>query len=152
MSSWKSFRKTGAILMQLYEVQHGNVYELPLKVRRPGLLTKDVLLGHDNACRHTAASIRGLLQCFRRRNIYHPQYSPDLEWSNFFTFSKLIRNILAAIDFRVARMWKHRRTRLFFIWGAIIYHKGVEDILLTPGQMPDLWTYFQCCQMAKKKF
>jgi histone-lysine N-methyltransferase SETMAR len=53
---------------------------------RSGMLTFGVVLLHDNACPHTAARTRALLEHFNRELYDHPPYSPDLTLSNYHLF------------------------------------------------------------------
>jgi transposase len=54
------------------------------------MLTCCVVLLHDNACPHTAARTRKLLEHFNRELFDHPPYSPDLAPSvyHLFTYMK----------------------------------------------------------------
>lgn len=60
-----------------------------IKRKRPGLLTDQVLLMHDNARPHSAATTQTLLQKFKWDIFPHPPYSPDLAPSDFYLFPKL---------------------------------------------------------------
>jgi transposase len=59
--------------------------------RRPGLLTKGlgVLLLHDGAGPHSAATTVNLLNYWGWKILPHPPYSPDLAPSNLHLFSKM---------------------------------------------------------------
>ncbi|GBN30167.1 Mariner Mos1 transposase [Araneus ventricosus] len=57
--------------------------------KRPGLLSKGVLLLHDNARPHTASVTRDLKQRFRWNVLEHPPYNPDLAPSDFHLFGPL---------------------------------------------------------------
>jgi transposase len=46
--------------------------------KRYGMLTYGVVLLHDNACPHTAARTRELLEHFNWEFFDYPPYSPDL--------------------------------------------------------------------------
>jgi transposase len=50
---------------------------------RPGLLTKGLLLLHDNARPHSAAAAVNLLNSWGSEILPHPPYSPDLAQSDF---------------------------------------------------------------------
>jgi histone-lysine N-methyltransferase SETMAR len=47
------------------------------------------VLLHDNACLHTAACIRALLEHFNWEMSDHPPYSPDLASSDYHLFTYL---------------------------------------------------------------
>ncbi|KAJ4445799.1 hypothetical protein ANN_12484, partial [Periplaneta americana] len=57
--------------------------------KRRGMLLRGVVLLHDNAHPHTAASTRELLDQFGWEIFDHPPYSPDLAPSDFHLFTKL---------------------------------------------------------------
>ncbi|KAJ4448812.1 hypothetical protein ANN_00203 [Periplaneta americana] len=57
--------------------------------KRRGMLSRGVVLLHDNARPHTAASTRELLDQFGWEIFDHPPYSPDLAPSDFHLFIKL---------------------------------------------------------------
>ncbi|KAJ4444150.1 hypothetical protein ANN_05939 [Periplaneta americana] len=57
--------------------------------KRRGMLSRGVVLLHDNARPHTAASTRELLDQFGWEIFDHPPYSPDLAPSDFHLFTKL---------------------------------------------------------------
>jgi hypothetical protein len=54
------------------------------------MLTKGVVLLHDNARPHTAACINALIKCFNWEIFNHPSYSPDLAPSDYHLFSKMV--------------------------------------------------------------
>ncbi|KAJ4425610.1 hypothetical protein ANN_27806 [Periplaneta americana] len=57
--------------------------------KRRGMLSRGVVLLHDNARPHTAASTRELLDHFGWEIFDHPPYSPDLAPSDFHLLTKL---------------------------------------------------------------
>ncbi|KAJ4433160.1 hypothetical protein ANN_15417, partial [Periplaneta americana] len=57
--------------------------------KRRGMLSRGVVLLHDNARPHTTASTRELLDQFGWEIFDHPPYSPDLAPSDFHLFTKL---------------------------------------------------------------
>ncbi|KAJ4445791.1 hypothetical protein ANN_12476 [Periplaneta americana] len=61
----------------------------PIQKKRRGMLSRGVVLLHDNAHPHTAASTRELLDQFGWEIFDHPPYSPDLAPSDFHLFTKL---------------------------------------------------------------
>jgi histone-lysine N-methyltransferase SETMAR len=74
-------------------VNSASYYEVLLKLRdaihrkRPGQLTRGVLLHHDNARPHTAQATQDRLQELQWELLEHPPYSPDLAPSDFHLFS-----------------------------------------------------------------
>jgi transposase len=57
--------------------------------KRRGMLTKGVILLHDNAQPHTAACTNALIKLFNWEMFDHLPYSPDLAPSNHHLFSKM---------------------------------------------------------------
>jgi hypothetical protein len=54
-----------------------------------GMLTKGVVLLHDNAQPHTAARTNALIKLFNREIFDHTSYSADLALSNYDLFTKM---------------------------------------------------------------
>jgi transposase len=54
------------------------------------MLTKGVVLLHDNARPHTAARTNALIKRFNWEIFDHPPYSPDLAPSDYHLFSKMV--------------------------------------------------------------
>ena len=54
-----------------------------------GMLSKGVVLLHDNARPHTAARTNALMKLFNWEIFDHPPYSPDLAPSDYHLFSKM---------------------------------------------------------------
>jgi hypothetical protein len=71
-----------------------------IKRKRPGLLTKGVLILHDDARPHVATAIQEFLQRFRWTVLEHPAHSLDLHLVIFTSFL-LLRIILLATNFQV---------------------------------------------------
>ena len=61
--------------------------------KRPGKLSKGVLLQQDNARVHTCKVAMDAVERNRYELIPHPAYSPDLAPSNFFLFPNLKKDI-----------------------------------------------------------
>ena len=53
------------------------------------MLTKGVVLLHENARPHTAACINVLIKLFTWEIFDHPPYSPDLAPSDYYLFTKM---------------------------------------------------------------
>lgn len=60
-----------------------------IKSRRPGLLSKKVILLHDNAPAHSSKYTQGLLKSFEWDVFPHPPYSPDLAPSDYHLFPQI---------------------------------------------------------------
>ncbi|UYV75489.1 hypothetical protein LAZ67_13000393 [Cordylochernes scorpioides] len=60
-----------------------------IKRKRPGLLSRKVLLVHDNARPHAARTTQTLLENFKLEIFTHPPYSPELAPSDFHLFPAL---------------------------------------------------------------
>ncbi len=58
-----------------------------IKARRPGLLTKGVIILHNNARAHTVAITMAFLTDFGWITFQHPPYSPDLISSDYYLSS-----------------------------------------------------------------
>jgi histone-lysine N-methyltransferase SETMAR len=56
---------------------------------RHGMLTKGVVLLHDNARPHTAARTNALIKLFNWEIFDHPSYSMNLVPSNYHLFTKM---------------------------------------------------------------
>jgi histone-lysine N-methyltransferase SETMAR len=54
-----------------------------------GMLTKGVVLLHDNARPHTAARTNTLIRLFNCEIFDHPSYSPDLAPNDYYLFTKM---------------------------------------------------------------
>jgi histone-lysine N-methyltransferase SETMAR len=57
--------------------------------KQHGMLTKGVILLHDNAWTHTAARTNALIRLFNWATFDHPPYSPDLAPSDYYPFIKM---------------------------------------------------------------
>jgi len=60
-----------------------------IRSKRRGLLSKRVLLLHDNACPHMAAHTVDTLHDLKFEVLKHPPYSPDLAPSDFHLFGPM---------------------------------------------------------------
>ncbi|UYV71313.1 hypothetical protein LAZ67_8002588, partial [Cordylochernes scorpioides] len=66
-----------------------NKLRAAIKRKRPGLLSRKVLLVHDNARPHAARTTQTLLENFKWEIFTHPPYSPELAPSDFHLFPAL---------------------------------------------------------------
>ena len=57
--------------------------------KRHGMLTKGIILLHDNASSHTAARINASIKLFNWDIFDHPPYSPELTPSVYHFFTKM---------------------------------------------------------------
>jgi hypothetical protein len=55
---------------------------------RRGMLTKSVVILHDNARPHTAARTNALIKIFNWKIFDHPSYSPDLAPNDYHLYTK----------------------------------------------------------------
>ena len=61
--------------------------------KRRGMLSRGVLLLHDNAPVHTAAVAKAAVKECGFEEIEHPPYSPDLALHDYYLFSKLKKDL-----------------------------------------------------------
>ena len=64
-----------------------------IRRKRPGLLTRGVLLLHDNARPHTARLTQEKIRQFGWEILQHPPYSPDLAPSDFHLFGPMKKHL-----------------------------------------------------------
>ena len=64
-----------------------------IRQKRPGLLTKGVLLLHDNARPHSANQTTVMLRSFMWEVLQHPPYSPDFAANDFHLFGPLKQHL-----------------------------------------------------------
>jgi len=62
------------------------------------MLSKKVLLHHDNACPHTATATAERVQQLGFKLLQHPPYSPDFVSSNYDIFGPL-KEVLCSCSF-----------------------------------------------------
>jgi histone-lysine N-methyltransferase SETMAR len=100
-----------------------------IKSKRRGLLSKGVLLQHDNARPHTAHATTETIEALHFQCLPHPPYSPDLAPSDFHLFGRL-KEALGGKTFRsdeevqqVVHEWLHTRPREFFSTGIQALHR-----------------------------
>jgi transposase len=74
---------------RLCRVYGDNVIKFKSLNKRHGMLTKGVVLLHDNARPHTAARTKVLLQQFNWEIFEHPPYSQHLAPSDYHLFTKM---------------------------------------------------------------
>ena len=64
-----------------------------IRRKRPGRLSKGVILQHDNATPHTAKRTQDWLKRYNWETLPHPPHSPDLAPSDFHLFGPLKRHL-----------------------------------------------------------
>jgi histone-lysine N-methyltransferase SETMAR len=91
--------------------------------KRPGLLTKKMLLLHDNARPHCANQTTAMLWSFKWEVLHCPTYSPDLAPSDFQLFGPLKHHLSGerfpdndAVE-RAVRAWLRQQPKEFYAAG-----------------------------------
>jgi len=94
-----------------------------IRRKRPGLLTKEVLLLHDNVRPHSANQTTVTLRSFKWEVLQHPPYSPDLAPSDF-QLSGPLKHHLSGERFpdgdaveRAVRAWFRQQPKEFYAAG-----------------------------------
>ena len=100
-----------------------------VRTKRQGLLSKKVLLLHDNARPHTASQTVETINHLGFEVLEHPAYSPDLAPSDYHLFGPL-KNALRGRRFstdkevrEVVHKWLRDQPKTFFLEGI---HKLVD--------------------------
>ncbi|BFZ13360.1 hypothetical protein BsWGS_16399 [Bradybaena similaris] len=94
-----------------------------IRRKRPGLLTRGVLLLHDNARPHTARLTQEKIKNLGWKILEHPPYSPDLAPSDFHLFGPLKTHLGGkhfATDAEVeceVKMWLKKQSTQFYAAG-----------------------------------
>ncbi|KAJ4433931.1 hypothetical protein ANN_16250 [Periplaneta americana] len=96
--------------------------------KRRGMLSREVVLLHDNARPHTAASTRELLDQFDWEIFDHPPYSPDLAPSDFHLFTKL-KDFLGGTRFGSDEELKKTVNTWLNELAAEEYHTGILKLV-----------------------
>lgn len=99
-----------------------------IKNKRKGLLSKKVLLLHDNARPHTANLTKSLLQDFKWDVFDHPAYSPDLAPSDYYLFCHL-KKFLGGKKFSDQDELENTVNTWFKKMGADFYSQGIEKLV-----------------------
>jgi histone-lysine N-methyltransferase SETMAR len=71
--------------------------------KQRGMLSRDVVMLHDNAGPHTATATQDLIATFGWEQFDHPPYSPDLAPSDFHVFLHL-KTFLGGRQFHVDKV------------------------------------------------
>ncbi|UYV63919.1 hypothetical protein LAZ67_2006011 [Cordylochernes scorpioides] len=99
-----------------------------IKRKRPGLLSRKMLLFHDNARPHAARTTKTLLENFKWEIFTHPSYSPELAPSDFHLFPALKLHLGGkhfANDDEVQAEANHWLRRQDTAW----YNSGIKKLL-----------------------
>ena len=99
-----------------------------IKRKCPGLLTRGVMLLHDNACPHAATVTQQNLECFKWTIIDHPPYSPDLAPSDFHLFPAL-KEHLSGQRFSTDDDIKSAVTKWLNAQGTDFYRVDIEKLV-----------------------
>jgi len=91
--------------------------------KRRGMLSWDVVMIHDNARPHTAATMQNLIMTFGWEQFDHHSYSPDLAPSDFHLFLQL-KSFLAG--WRFHDEVKEAITTCFASLAASFYNEGIQ--------------------------
>jgi len=108
-----------------------------IKNKRPGKLSKGVILLHDNARPRVARLVKGLLVDFRWEVFCHPPYSPDLAPSDFHAFPGLKKH-LGGQRFRSDEELKFAVNNFFQKQDGDWYHSGIEKLVPRYNKCLDL--------------
>jgi transposase len=107
-----------------------------------GMLTCSVfiVLLHDNACLHTAASTWALLEHFNWELFDHPPYSPDLAPSDYHLFTYL-KNWLESQSFNSSEELTGRCQNMTELTsGRLFWHRHTKTYSLIL-QVPQFWRW-----------
>jgi histone-lysine N-methyltransferase SETMAR len=86
--------KSQSVTSARYSDMPVNELKLAIRLKCLGLLSKRVLLLHDNACPHTAAHTVDTLHALKFEVLKHPPYSPDLVPSDFHVLGPMKEHLL----------------------------------------------------------
>jgi len=95
--------------------------------KRRGMLSRGVVMIHDNARPHTAAATQNLITTFGWEQFDHPPYSPDLAPSNFHLFLHL-KSFLAGRQLHDNEVQEAVTTR-FASQAASFYDEGIQKLV-----------------------
>jgi histone-lysine N-methyltransferase SETMAR len=95
---------------------------------RRGMITKGVVLLHDNARPHTAARTNALIKVFKREIFDHPSYSLDLASSDYHLFTKL-KVWLATQRFHTNEELMHVVTNWLHNLAAPFFDAGLQKLV-----------------------
>ncbi len=100
-----------------------------IRRKRPGLLTRGVILLHDNARPHVAGNIKWLLEDLKWIVFGHPPYSPDLAPSDYYLFPGL-KNHLGGRHFATGDELRAAVDEFFAKMDAQWYAAGIDRLVL----------------------
>jgi len=96
--------------------------------KRRGMLSRCVVMIHDNARPHTAAATQNLITTFGWEQFDHPPYSPDLVPSDFHLFLYL-KSFLAGRWFHDNNEVKEAVTMCFTSQATSFYDEGIQKLV-----------------------
>ncbi|GFS18350.1 attractin protein 1 [Elysia marginata] len=105
-----------------------NVYKEAIRGKRPGQLTKGVILQHDNATPHTARVTQGWLEKYGWEISPHPPHSPDLAPSDYHLFGPLKRELAGKRFDDDEELVDHVRKRLQNLGGSF-FREGIYSMV-----------------------
>jgi histone-lysine N-methyltransferase SETMAR len=92
------------------------------------MLTRGVVLLHDNARPHTAAHTQAVITSFGWEQMNHPPYSPDLAPSDFHLFLHL-KKFLASQSFNNDEDVKRAVQKWLSSQAAMFYDEGIQKLV-----------------------
>ena len=123
-----------------------------------GQLSKGIVLLHDNAHPHTAASTVETLQKLNFEVLAHPPYSPDLAPSEYHLFGPLkeaLRGCRFTSDQELKEMvhaWLTARPKTFFSEGIKKLVQQWKKCIEKQGDCVEKWCYFKLSIFIEIKF
>jgi histone-lysine N-methyltransferase SETMAR len=112
---------TGVYCDTLKKVRHA------IQNKRHGMLSRGIVMLHDNARPHTAATTQGFIATFSREQFDHSPYSPDLAPSDFHVFLYL-KTFLGGLLFHDNEV-KEAVNTWFASQVASFYNAGIEKLV-----------------------
>ena len=100
----------------------------PIQNKRRSMLSRGVVMIHENARPHTAAATQNLITTFGWEQFDHPPYSPDLAPSYFHLFLHL-KSFLAGRRFHDDNEVKEAVTTSFTSQAASFYDEGIQKLV-----------------------
>jgi histone-lysine N-methyltransferase SETMAR len=91
------------------------------------MLSRDIVMHHNNACPHTAAATQDLIATFVWEQFDHPPYSPDLVPSDFHVFLHL-KTFLGGRQFHDDKV-KEAVNTWFASQAASFYDAGIQKLV-----------------------
>jgi histone-lysine N-methyltransferase SETMAR len=96
--------------------------------KRRGMLSRGVVMLHDNACQHTATATQYLIATFGWEQFDHPPYSPDLAPSDFHVFLHL-KTLLGGRQFHDDNKVKEAINTWYALQVASFYDAAIQKLV-----------------------